>query len=418
MDNPVIRIQKYNPANFFDDLYHLCIALLPLLYVINFPGINISLGTVILIGFIPHSLMYIFKGIGRDNRIKVFFFLVFYIYLILRSDGNTKRIILCCAAFVLVYGQMKGAVNNAKIRKIIETFALINVILLVLQVISYYGLHIRIQYIPRFLIYEEYQNSYVFREFSGLFRPSALFLEPSHFSQYCIFALISALFPAEGKSPDIKKAIAIGAGCILTTSGMGIALTAGVFGWYAFLNRQRIDKKIVNILRLIPVLMIGLLILSRTSFFQTALQRIFSTVEGYNAIAGRTHNWDDAIGTMHGKLLWFGYGDSKTYGLYLTGLADTIYKYGVTCVILEGICILYLMIKKVDNYVWCCCVSLAILFCFAHITNFVAQVFYFGIFIADANVPKLSKAAHIEGSIPFLTILGKNKANEWRKEIG
>ena len=68
------------------------------------------------------------------------------------------------------------------------------------------------------------------------------------------------------------KAIAIVAGCILTTSGMGIALTAGVFGWYAFLNRQRIDKKIVNILRLIPVLMIGLLILSRTSFFQTALQ--------------------------------------------------------------------------------------------------------------------------------------------------
>ena len=138
MAHPVIRIRKFNPASFFDDFYHLCIALLPVLYIINVPGINISLGTVILIGFIPHSLLYIFKGINRKNRIKAFFFLVFYIYLIFRSDGNTTRIILCCAAFVLLYGQMKGAINNAKIRSIIEAFALINVTLLVLQVASPY----------------------------------------------------------------------------------------------------------------------------------------------------------------------------------------------------------------------------------------------------------------------------------------
>lgn len=411
MAYPTIRIRKFNPVTFFDDFYHLCIALLPVLYIINVPGINISLGTVILIGFIPHSLLYIFKGINRKNRIKAFFFLVFYIYLIFRSDGNTTRIILCCAAFVLLYGQMKGTVNNAKIRSIIEAFALINVTLLVLQVVSYYGLHIRIQYIPRNLIYEEYQNSYVFRDFSGLYRPSALFLEPSHFSQYCIFALISTLFPAQSNLPNMKKAIAIGAGCILTTSGMGIGLTAGVFAWYIFLNRQRIDKKILNILRLIPVLIIGLLILSRTEFFQTALQRIFSTVEGYNAISGRTHNWDDAIGTMHGNLLWFGHGDSQTYRLYLTGLADTIYKYGVVCVILEGICFLYLMIKKVDNYVWCCCIVFAILFCVAHITNFVSQVFYFGILIADTNVQKLNKGALKAESIPFYAAIGKKVNN-------
>lgn len=384
----MIKIKQYSLLEIFDDLYHICMALLPVLYIVNVPGFNMSLGTVILLVFVPYSLVFILKGLNHKSKINVFIFFIFYMYLIFRSDGNTTRIILCCTTFIILYGQMKGATKIKKIRKIIETFAIINVILLVLQIISYYGFHFRIQYIPRNLIYKEYQNSYVFREFTGLYRPSALFLEPSHFSQFCIFALISALFPVEGKE-HFKKALAIGIGCILTTSGMGIALTFGVFSWYMILNRQRLDKKILNILKWISVLTIVLLILSRTTFFQTSLQRIFSTVEGYNAVSGRTHNWDATIGYMHGQTLLFGYGDNQTYKFYLTGLADTIYKYGILCVILEGLCFLYLMIKKVDNYVWCCCIVFSMLFCVAHIMNFVAQVFYFGIIIADVNVPKI-----------------------------
>ena len=389
---PEIKLKRFNPTAFAIDFYHICIALLPAVYIINVPGLNISLGTVILIGFVPHSLIYVIKGINRKNRISAFAFFAFYLYLVFRSDGNPTRIILCCATFLLLYGQMKGAIINEKIRSIIELYAIINVALLILQVVSYYVFHTQIQYIPQKLIYEEYQNSYVFREFTGLYRPSALFLEPSHFSQYCIFALISTLFPAQSSRPNMKKAILIGLGCVLTTSGMGIGLTAGVFAWYLFFNRQHFDKKVRLIIRLLPILVIGFIILSRTAFFQTALQRVFSTVDGYNAISGRTHNWDDAVGTMHGSLLWFGYGDSHNYKLYLTGLADTIYKYGVLCVILEGICFLYLMIRKKDNFVWCCCIVFAVLFYVAHITNFVSQVFYFGILIADASIQKHNKS--------------------------
>lgn len=397
---------SFKPFKLFETIYHLCIGLLPLLYIINVPGLNISLGTVILIGLVPYSLVFILKGLNQKYRIKAFIFFIFYIYLIFRSDGNISRIILCCATFLILFGQMKGAVNNTKIRNIIETFAIINVALLILQVLSYYGLHFSLQYIPRSLIYEEYQNSYVFREEFGLYRPSALFLEPSHFAQYCIFALISTLFPTQGEKPHIKKALAIGLGCILTTSGMGIALTIGVFSWYLAFNRQRVDRKILTIVKLIPVLLFLGIILSRTDFFQTALQRIFSTVNGYNAISGRTHNWDDAIGTMSGFLLWFGYGDSQSYWLYLTGLADTIYKYGVLCVILEGLCFIYLMLKKTENYVWCCCIVFSVLFCVAHITNFVAQVFYFGIIIADASIPKINYNKQLRSSVNLKTAVG------------
>lgn len=387
-----------NLVTISDNLFHLCISLLPILYIIKVPILNISLGTVILIAYVPRSLLYVITRIKKKTRIKVFVFFVFYVYLILRSDGNISRIILCIASFVILYGDMKGLIKASKIRKIIEVFAIINVCLLLIQVVGYYVLHIRVQYIPRSLIYEEYQNSYVFRDDGGLYRPSALFLEPSHFSQYCIFALISSFFPLRGKA-NLKKALAIAGGCILTTSGMGIALTFGVVAWYIILNKQNINMKILTISMSIVLLGIGLLVLSRMSFFQTALQRIFSSVDGYNAISGRTHNWDDAIGQMKGMTLLFGYGDSKTYQWYLTGLADTIYKYGLTCVVLEAMCFMHLLIKKRDNFVWCCSVVFTILFCVAHITNFVAQVFYFGILIADASVSKEKSCVYLNLSI-------------------
>lgn len=348
---------------------------------------SISLGTVILIAYIPRSALYVITRIKKKTRIKVYVFFVFYVYLILRSDGNLSRIVLCLASFIILYGDIKGLIKASKIRKIIEVFAIINVCLLLIQIVGYYILHIRIQFIPRSLIYEEYQNAYVFRDDGGLYRPSALFLEPSHFSQYCIFALISSFFPLQGKA-NLKKALVIAGGCILTTSGMGIALTFGVMAWYIILNKQNISMKILTISMSIILLGVGILILSRMTFFQTALQRVFSSVDGYNAISGRTHNWDDAIGQMKGLTYLFGYGDSKTYEWYLTGLADTIYKYGLICVVLEAMCFFHLLRKKRDNFVWCCSVVFMILFCVAHITNFVAQVFYFGILIANASVPK------------------------------
>lgn len=377
-----IRIKRINAKAIPSDLYHFCFGLLSVLYIANVPVLNISLGTVILIGFAPYSLYYCIRGIGRKKEASSFFFFIFYLYLIYRSDGNIMRIILCITAFINLAGQMSGAIRAEKIRSVVEGFAVLNSILIIIQSFSYYILHNTIQYIPRALIYEEYRNSWVFNTVSGLYRPSALFLEPSHFAQFCVFALISALFPYDGVV-NKKRALIIGVGCILSTSGMGIALTAGVFAWYLFLNREKFDKKIVMIIKWIPIALVLLFVLSRMSFFQTALQRVFSNVGGYNAIVGRTHNWNDAVGKMHGKLLWLGYGDSHNYRWYLTGLADSIYKYGIISVILEGISLLYLMIKKRNNFVWLCCIVFAALFCVAHITNFASQVFYFGFILSE-----------------------------------
>ena len=379
------RANHLTIRNPISGLYHICIGLLPVIYVVYVPGLNIGLGTVILLLFIPYACWFILNHSRNYVRISPFIFLLFYVYLIFRADGNTVRIIMCVASFINLWGMMKGSISSNKIRKVVEVFSLINVWLLLVQIIGYYILHTRLQFIPQNLIYEEYRNSYVFTVADGIYRPSALFLEPSHFSQFCIFALISSLFPQAG-NVNAKRAILLGLGCILTTSGMGIALTFGVFAWYLILNRDKINSKILRVFKLLPFFLIGLFVLSRTEFFRVAVQRVFVAVDGYNAITGRTHNWGDTIGNMHGKLLWLGYGDSKQYRWYLTGLADSIYKYGIICVVLEALCLIQLMLKKIDNYVWCCCIVFAGLFCVAHLTNFFAQVFYFGIVISDAIV--------------------------------
>ncbi len=351
--------------------------------MLNVPIVNISFGTVLLIVFIPYSLYCVFMCfVSRSERVGASVFFIFYAYMILRADGSMTRMVLCVAAFINLWGITCGSVKTDKIRQIIEIFALLNVALIIIQTLSYYGLHLRLQYIPQAIIHREFQESYVFRDTSGLYRPSALFLEPSHFSQYCCFALISVLFPNREKV-DIKRAILIGIGCILTTSGMGIMITFGIFAWYMFLNSKSKESKLLKILKWIPVLIVGVFILLQIPFFQTALQRVFSNVEGYNAIAGRTKQWQNAIGPMSGATLWIGYGNSAEFPYYLTGLADTIYKFGIIGVVLQFICFLNLMVKKISNYVWCCCIVFILLFCFAHLTSFFSQVFYFGIVAAD-----------------------------------
>lgn len=376
------EIRTYK-SDIIGNIYHVCIALLPVLCLVNFPIVNISLGTILLIVFVPYSLLFIFSCENYNKGLGLLFFLLFYAYMICRADGSLTRIILCIASFFNIWGIGCGAIKTQKLRKIIEWFAILNTVLVLLQTLSYYGLHVQIHYLSQSWVHRAFHDSYALRVSSGLYRPSALFLEPSHYAQFCCFALISVLFPAEEEKVNLKKALVIAAGCLLTTSGMGMAMTAGIFGWYVFLKKRKQGSRLTSIIGWGFVFVIVFIILMQIPIFQTAFRRVFSEVDGYNAIRGRTGNWSDAIAPMRGATLWLGYGDSARYPYYLNGLSDTIYKYGVMGVALEFLCFLYLMLRKVKNYVWCCCIVFICLFCFSHLTSFYTQVFYFGMIMAE-----------------------------------
>ena len=79
MIHGAVKIKKQNPAGLLKQFFHFCIAQLPVLYLINFPGLNISLGTVIILGFVPYSGWIIIKKIKKKQRIKAYAFFFFFI---------------------------------------------------------------------------------------------------------------------------------------------------------------------------------------------------------------------------------------------------------------------------------------------------------------------------------------------------
>ena len=374
-------------------LFQICIALMPTLHLLNTPFLNVSLGTVVLLVFLPYSVLHIWNWYksechDRKRHLRFLPFIVFYLYLFLRAGRNIAYMVLSVATLIHICGMLCGSVQAKVIRKVLVGYAVVNTLLVLIQTVCYYGFDWHIQYIPKGLIHAEFQESYVFRELSGLYRPSALFLEPSHFSQYCCFAIISLLFPSNGK-PNLLKALMIAAGCVLTTSGMGIALTAGIFLWFFiayFLLSGRIKRfSVRQILIGAALTVICLVIVCQIPLVKAALQRVVGTVDGYNAIAGRLGlwKWEGAIGTMKPLNLLFGYNSNAEYTYYLAGLADTIYKFGLVGTVLELICFGYLMFKKRTHYVWCTCLSFLVLFVMAHLTTFFVHMFYFGLVIAE-----------------------------------
>lgn len=188
----------------------------------------------------------------------------------------------------------------------------------------------------------------------GLFRPSAFFLEPSHYSQYCILGLAS-LFGTEEKIIT-KKKILVSLGIVLTTSGIGMAAVALI--WFAYLylyNKDFNKKKMGTIILFTIVAILGFFIMySRSSGFKASIDRVIAPGDGYNAVAGRLGtSW--LVKSLHGeKLVWgLGFDNVPTYGssherYYVTGIIQLILCQGIVgTIIFAGFALYIIAVSKV-----------------------------------------------------------------------
>lgn len=363
--------------------YTYCLALLPILFVYNVPSVNVSLGTVFLFAFLPYSVIVILRNLKGINRGSVLILLLFYAYFIIRSKGSIRAMLLYFAACVQLVGIVEGAVDARKLRSAMETVAIISAVIVFAQVLSHYLLGKKLDFVVLSALQRDYKAIYSEPALSGgLYRPTGPFLEPAMLSEYCVFALVSCLFSADG-SYNKRKAAIIAAGIVLTTSGIGIVLTAGVIGWFLLLRRQSLDKRVKNVLKGLLLLAAVLLIMSRFAFFKAALARIFTNYDGYNAVRGRVWRWAQALKPMKGAVLLFGYGATADFPAYLTGIADTIYRCGVVGMLLEFLLLFDMMRKKRSQYVLLSCLIFILLLFFAKLTSVFYQVFYFGLILTE-----------------------------------
>lgn len=365
--------------------YTYSVALLPIIMVYNTPALNLSLGTVVLFLFLPYSFLCVANSINQRNKnyIGIIAIIFIYLYFVIRSQGDVRTILLYIAACIHLLGFASGSVDGNRFRAIFEKIAVISSICVLAQVFSYYLMGRTISFTILSALQRDYKIIYYGQvsRFS-LYRPTGPFLEPSMLSEYCVIALVSCLFPVEGNIKIIRTGL-ITMGIILTTSGIGIVLSAFVYAWYVFIKRASLSKRVRNIFRAVVLATLAILIFSRFSFFNAAMMRVFTNFEGYNAIEGRLWRWSQAINPMKGKLLWLGYGATEDFGHYLTGIPDMVYRCGLAAVVLLFILLIYLIITPNDTFVKLSSIVYIILLFIAKITSVPYQVFFIGLMLID-----------------------------------
>lgn len=326
------------------------IALLPLLAFIRVPGISIGLGMVSLIILIPvlfiiNERKISFQAISYCSAI-----IIFCTYSAIRSIDSFSGILGYFLVIIWMVGLYNNGVDEDQLFGVIKKVSYFASVIVIIQSLFHYlvGGHL-VANLP-FLLKDEIRLQYMSListgvDSTGIYRPSAFFLEPAHFSQYGIIALLYILL-REKKDGRIKKAILISVGIALTLSGMGIVMVLGA--WITFLALGLDYKKRQSFENALYLIVAGLIIvffLSQLPLFQTALKRITGNETGYNAIRGRLFYWDYYFKPLQRSQLILGLGYSVDTQNYMTGFMKLLYCSGYIGVVL----FYFALLKNIRN---------------------------------------------------------------------
>lgn len=343
-------------------------------YKIPFLGSNLAFASALGIGvvFLLYSIMHNGYTFYLSRAITIPTFVVMFCYCILHfvfsppmnvynPISNNIIAIIMQFTFILVCILV---FNDTDVRnhymRYIEVIAIAMSVVVLLQHIIYIFLGTAITVDRAFLLpfrslftdSVKYTVQGSLMIINGLFRPSAFFLEPAHFSQFCLIGLASSL--ARNDLLFNKKAIAISIGIILTTSGIGIVSVVCLWVLKLLVNGQGITNKVIARIFLgIGILVIMCVILFAVSnSFRMAVTRIFVASGGHNsAILGRLGNAYllKQLNSME-LLFGMGYRNIPTYGdniqYYMTGIVELLYCQGIVGTFLFIICYFQMIIKS------------------------------------------------------------------------
>lgn len=369
-------------------LYAFFLAALPVIMMYRTPGIGMGFSTVLIAVFMLYAGVVILKPSRKVDKLVALTLLLYLGYTITKSDGI--NFLLPIAILVHVAAISTGAVSVNYLRKYVELVSVVAAICVILQQFIHILFGTHIPFIVTGWLTDElsYYSALVETGYGveSMYRPSAFFLEPSHFTQFAIYGLGSALFH---NPPKIKKALLISAGLFATTSGMGFVLTFIIWGWWKLTyNKSSNTKKVVS--RLIVVFIIGvvlLAVLSQIPFFGSVISRF--TVGGesdYNAIDGRLFYWDSLFGGEQWQNFIFGFGEHAYNtltedGMYLTGFMKIIYAYGIIGFSLFIIFWVTLLIRVNNSLSRLYVIVYILLLFFANITGFIQIIFNVGVIL-------------------------------------
>ena len=365
--------------------YAFFLAILPLVMMYKVPGIGFGLATTLIaVGMVYAGAVIIcrYKSIRFKMLLPI---ILYFIYVMSKSTG--LNMLLSLSILVHLMAIATGAIHSESLRRYIECISVIASTALILQVLIHFLTGFHVPLISAANILDELEKSIPAIKtgygLEALYRPSAFFLEPAQFTQYCIIGLGSVLFRDQ---LDIKKALFISIGILFTTSGMGFVLVFAMWGWWYITHESKvsISKIMVRILGALLLVLVLLLVLSRIPYFNNIISRFLvpeSESGSYNAVHGRLFWWDTFFGGLSIKDLFWGYGYASLPENYFTGFMTVLYAYGVVGFALLAFVLVKMIFKSNKLSRTFAGIYLGLLF-IANLTGFINVIFYFGIIIA------------------------------------
>ena len=377
--------------------YALFLAILPVVMMYRFPGLEMGLTTVLVAVGVIYAGFVSLRHMKNIDWTPVLLLSMYLLYVAFKSSGI--NFLLPIAIIVHVTAISTGAANAIQLRKTIEFISVFASFCVIGQQLVHFvaGVHIpmiNINWVIASVI-EDYSDAIMTATDvgNGMYRPCAFFLEPSQFTQVAIYGLGSSLLR---EIPNLRRALIISIGILASTSGMGFVMTFGFWGWWAlFLRNPHKQKRILpKILTLSFVSLLIFLILMQIPFFSQIIYRFTSDGSNYdtdyNAIDGRLFYWATVFGDKSISDLIWGFGeDALEEDYYYTGFMRILYAYGIIGCVFFYMFWLYLLFKSNRFFAPFILIYIALSF-LANQTGFISLIFSIG-FIMTINIKSTIK---------------------------
>lgn len=416
--NPQIPENKLSAGRkWLEALDWLCVFLLVMCPILqNYRGPVVDARATVLVVFAPYILARFWMK-NQVNWLLILPVLCFGLYKII--DGGTSVNEIGREGLMCLYllAAASGIIDTKKFFRIMIAVASAASVLILVQYFCYYVCGFHLQLVPTSLFLSK-SEQWVGMAQTGkisitgktmkMYRPSSFFLEPAHMALFCTPAVLYLLLTPGMTKLRAALAMLISVGVMASTSGLGIMLCLGLWFLYFALyfgengaSELTIGKlKLRGIsfrgvtLRPVNLLLIGALLVAVVlmylfvDVFQSSINRMFFSGDGYNAISGRTHAGAYAVAKLKGWDLILGkLNPGSEADWYMSAFHGTIYDYGLVGMVLSYIFYVVSALTLKRQHRWMVLAILGLSFFSVH-THGSAYLLYFCIILM---------AGHFEG---------------------
>ena len=321
----------------------------------------------------------------------------FFYSAFIHNVGFKKSMYSLFMVGMLVFISLKCVNVNYVIKSALFICALAS-ILLIIQYICFYILGFHLVSVPISLFLEE-SSSWILGAqtglynirggYNGFYRPSAFFLEPSHLAIFFTPCLCILLINLPKTKTNVKLAILLTLGILLSTSGLGIIIAVAIWGLFIlfYYNRKSFDSKALittsKLVLFFAFVAIFLVLFISVDTLRNALIRIFVEKDTSSAIGGRVNQAFDLIKEMRGSSWIIGVTDDASDIIFnLPGFFATIYKKGLIGLLLSYIFYSKGLFKSKGPYFWLSFIIIILSFFTAH-THGTFYMMFFIMFLVE-----------------------------------